>query len=254
MYDPNVLYHHGVLGQKWGVRHYQNKDGSYNSAGKKRYGVGDGKPYHSVAGNAKRASAKIYELNEKTYKKLGNKALASMNAAAKNKALKEAAEADKAGAKKKAANAKQKEINKQQRKEAFNKWSDNLREKNQKAYEFAKKQPEHYDYKNSKEYKKGSKSQRLAMAARHAGAKMLLGPSAANKLDHDSIKNGENYSKNFSKKLISDVTIGMTVAAGATAIKYAVYHKKTGGSFSDMTAKNVDRFKNTYANGYFAKH
>lgn len=30
------LYHHGILGQKWGVRRYQNIDGSYTSAGKKR--------------------------------------------------------------------------------------------------------------------------------------------------------------------------------------------------------------------------
>lgn len=32
----NELYHHGVKGMKWGVRRYQNKDGSYTSAGKKR--------------------------------------------------------------------------------------------------------------------------------------------------------------------------------------------------------------------------
>lgn len=32
------LYHHGIKGQKWGVRRYQNADGSLTSAGKKRYG------------------------------------------------------------------------------------------------------------------------------------------------------------------------------------------------------------------------
>lgn len=37
MYN-NELYHHGILGQKWGVRHFQNKDGSLTAAGLKRYG------------------------------------------------------------------------------------------------------------------------------------------------------------------------------------------------------------------------
>lgn len=32
----NELYHYGVKGQKWGVRRYQNKDGSLTSLGKKR--------------------------------------------------------------------------------------------------------------------------------------------------------------------------------------------------------------------------
>ena len=31
------LAHHGILGQKWGVRRYQNYDGSYTRAGMKRY-------------------------------------------------------------------------------------------------------------------------------------------------------------------------------------------------------------------------
>lgn len=30
------LYHHGVRGQKWGIRRYQNKDGTLTAAGKKR--------------------------------------------------------------------------------------------------------------------------------------------------------------------------------------------------------------------------
>lgn len=34
--DNNQLYHHGIKGMKWGVRRYQNKDGSLTPAGKKR--------------------------------------------------------------------------------------------------------------------------------------------------------------------------------------------------------------------------
>lgn len=33
----NELYHHGILGQKWGVRRYQNEDGTLTDAGKRRY-------------------------------------------------------------------------------------------------------------------------------------------------------------------------------------------------------------------------
>lgn len=42
-----VLIHHGILGQKWGIRRFQNEDGSLTNAGKKRYGVGDGENSNS---------------------------------------------------------------------------------------------------------------------------------------------------------------------------------------------------------------
>ena len=33
------LYHHGVKGQKWGIRRFQNADGSLTEEGKRRYGT-----------------------------------------------------------------------------------------------------------------------------------------------------------------------------------------------------------------------
>lgn len=35
------LQHHGIKGQKWGVRRFQNTDGSLTAEGKKRYSVND---------------------------------------------------------------------------------------------------------------------------------------------------------------------------------------------------------------------
>jgi len=37
------LYHHGILGQKWGRRRFQNEDGSLTAAGRERYNVGKSK-------------------------------------------------------------------------------------------------------------------------------------------------------------------------------------------------------------------
>lgn len=37
----DILAHHGILGQKWGVRRFQNEDGSLTGAGRKRYLSGE---------------------------------------------------------------------------------------------------------------------------------------------------------------------------------------------------------------------
>ena len=37
----SYIAHHGIIGMKWGVRRYQNKDGTLTNAGKKRYSTDD---------------------------------------------------------------------------------------------------------------------------------------------------------------------------------------------------------------------
>lgn len=54
-YVNGELCHHGIQGQKWGVRRYQNEDGSYTNAGKRRYGSEDG-DRRSNSGNSSRRS------------------------------------------------------------------------------------------------------------------------------------------------------------------------------------------------------
>lgn len=46
------LVHHGIKGMKWGVRRFQNEDGSLTSAGKKRYSDDQFRRDTSVYGRA----------------------------------------------------------------------------------------------------------------------------------------------------------------------------------------------------------
>lgn len=51
--ENNYLSHHGIKGQKWGVRRFQNEDGSLTAAGKRRLGVNKVEKLQKKATNAR---------------------------------------------------------------------------------------------------------------------------------------------------------------------------------------------------------
>ena len=57
------LYHHGIKGQHWGIRRYQNPDGSLTAAGKARYGTAEN---FNRAQEMKKAKSQSYTANMKS--------------------------------------------------------------------------------------------------------------------------------------------------------------------------------------------
>lgn len=66
------LAHHGIKNQRWGVRRYQNYDGSLTPAGRERYGVGPEAGYNaSINEDAIRASGHRYYAKKHPKNKIG---------------------------------------------------------------------------------------------------------------------------------------------------------------------------------------
>lgn len=68
-YEPvNELYHHGIKGQRWGIRRYQNADGTLTSAGQKRYGP-SGQQYLEAKSAKREANKEYRKAFDKAYNK-----------------------------------------------------------------------------------------------------------------------------------------------------------------------------------------
>ena len=75
-----VLEHHGIKGQKWGVRRFQNADGSLTNAGKKRYDYKESDRYKNASEKGKKQQTGIYRRDRIMYgKKAANRIAYNVN-------------------------------------------------------------------------------------------------------------------------------------------------------------------------------
>lgn len=64
MYEPNYLAHYGVIGMRWGVRRYQNKDGSLTVEGRRHVGIKNESPRHKPSNARKFAKQREENLRK----------------------------------------------------------------------------------------------------------------------------------------------------------------------------------------------
>ena len=67
--EQNELTHHGIMGMKWGIRRYQNADGTLTAEGKARYGSADNIPKSSL--QLKQEAARAVVDNPNSYNNKG---------------------------------------------------------------------------------------------------------------------------------------------------------------------------------------
>lgn len=77
----NELYHHGIKGQKWGIRRYQNEDGTLTEAGRKRYYTTDSSGIDRLNKRGERFNKK----NLKKFKSYKDSTVHNMRAVNKSK-------------------------------------------------------------------------------------------------------------------------------------------------------------------------
>lgn len=73
------LAHHGIKGMRWGVRNYQNPDGSLTEEGRRRYGSGSGEK-RTFVGKVSKAIGDHFEAKEQARKEKFAKEVAELEA------------------------------------------------------------------------------------------------------------------------------------------------------------------------------
>lgn len=61
----NTLKHWGIFGMKWGIRRFQNEDGSLTPEGRLRYGVGPAKNLHGVNDGSSLSDDKLRKMTKR---------------------------------------------------------------------------------------------------------------------------------------------------------------------------------------------
>lgn len=69
--NDNYLVHYGIQGQKWGVRRFQNSDGSLTAAGRERYGYGPLPNERTVLKKGTKLSSVSIDPDSERYRKSG---------------------------------------------------------------------------------------------------------------------------------------------------------------------------------------